>query len=117
MRAFSALLLSLVLAIASVSMAVAHGQARMGEGEAIALCTTSGIVAVVLDADGNPARTAPHLCPDCLSASTAFALPEIIALPLPMGAVRPLKFHQAVLAFRTTSHIAAQARGPPGFSV
>lgn len=115
MRGLIGLILSLVLAVGSVSMAVAHGQMPMGQS--IALCTNAGVVTVVLDANGNPTSESPHLCPDCLSASAAFALVETPPLPAaPMG-FSALKVGCAVETQPSLTQIPAKARGPPVLSV
>lgn len=115
MRSLSALLLSLVLALASVSMAVARGQMPMGT--TMTLCSRGQAVTVTLDANGSPVTAPPHLCPDCLSAVTALDLataPDLIApdhalaLPASFGPPAPR---------REAPQIAFQARGPPAFSV
>jgi hypothetical protein len=61
MRMFSSLLLALMLALTSQSMAVARG-ASAATGQMV-LCTGSGPVAVYFDAEGEP-TSAPHICPD-----------------------------------------------------
>jgi len=61
LRSFISVLLALVLALTSQSMAVARG-ASAATGQMV-LCTGSGPVAIYLDADGNP-TSAPHICPD-----------------------------------------------------
>jgi hypothetical protein len=115
MRALTALLLSLMLALASVSMAVARGQAPMGPE--IELCTDAGAVTVRLDAEGNPMPDGPHLCPDCLSASTAFVMPEAGAIPAPHITIHGVEATTVVQFRAGLTRRAAQARGPPLFSV
>lgn len=61
MRVISCLLLALMLALTSQSMAVARGAAA-ASGK-IVLCTGAGPVAVYVDAQGQPTG-APHICPD-----------------------------------------------------
>lgn len=115
MRAISALLLSLVLAIASVSMAVARGQVPMGS--TIALCTEAGAVSVVLDAEGNPTKTPPHLCPECLSAATVFDLPYPASLAAPRLLAQVLVLTDRALILARTHVVSPHARGPPTLSV
>lgn len=116
MRAISALLLSLVLAIASVSMAVARGQ--MPKGGQIELCTEAGAVTLTLDVEGSPVPSqGPHLCPDCLSAATAFDLPALIDLPAPAQTAQTLALTHCALVLAGTRGPAAHARGPPALSV
>lgn len=115
MRVLTALLLSLVLAIASVSMAVARGQVPMGA--TIALCTATGTVSVTLDANGNPQPTGPHLCPDCLSATTAFALSAEIALPAPRITSRLLTACPSPRLPAGLTRVPGRARDPPALAV
>jgi len=115
MRAFFALFLSLVLALGSVSMAVARGQAPMGQQ--ITLCTATGNSTVELDRNGKPVPATRHLCPDCLSAATAFVLPATLALPSPAGRVRGLEIRYIAATLPSTGRIPAIARGPPSRSV
>ena len=113
MRFLTALLLSLLLAVTSVTMAVARGQEPMGQ--TLTLCTEDGTTTVTLDANGNPVSAHVHLCPDCLSAVTSADLPGPLALPArPLGRATLLPLPQprilASLA-RQTAH----ARDPPAF--
>lgn len=61
-RSLLALALVLLLAVTSVTMAVARGQVH-GLGE-VALCTGVGLVTVAVDAQGNPVAR-PRYCPKC----------------------------------------------------
>lgn len=74
-RRFTALLLALVLAVTSQSMAVARG-ASAATGQVV-LCTGAGPVAVYTDAQGQP-TSAPHICPDA-------AMNVLLGLNLPVG--------------------------------
>ncbi|WP_092884684.1 DUF2946 family protein [Roseicitreum antarcticum] len=65
-RLCSGLLLALVLAATSVSMAVARQQAAAGM--TVVICTSVGLETITLDADGNPVGPV-HLCPLCLAAA------------------------------------------------
>tara|TARA_R110002111_G_scaffold243715_1_gene305721 strand:+ start:204 stop:554 length:351 start_codon:yes stop_codon:yes gene_type:complete len=60
-RILSSLVLALVLALTSQSMAVARG-ASAATGQMV-LCTGTGPMAVYTDADGKPTQ-APLICPD-----------------------------------------------------
>lgn len=115
MRTFTALLLSLVLAVASISMAVARGQAPMGA--TVELCTMYGTVTVALDADGNPLPTGPHLCPDCLSAATVFTFQEETAPLAPQVTSRPLTMTLTPSLRDGLARVMRHARDPPAFAV
>lgn len=115
MRNLFALFLSLVLAVGSVSMAVAHGQTPMGDS--VTICTTDGTQTVTLDRNGNPVSTSPHLCPDCLSAASAFTLLDDAQLPSRPQSARLAKVHVTTLTLPSLPAPAAQARGPPALFV
>ena len=115
MRSLSALLLSLVLALASVSMAVARGQMPMGA--TMTLCSQGQAVTVTLDANGNPITTPPHFCPDCLSAVAALDLASAPDLSAPDHALRLPASFDTPPRRRDAPQVAFQARGPPAFSV
>jgi hypothetical protein len=68
---------AVVMALTSVSLAMAHGTTRIG-GQVVVLCSGDGLVQVELDADGNPVGSV-HLCPDIALAVLAHvALPEVL---------------------------------------
>lgn len=115
MRALTALLLSLVLAVASVSMAVARGAAPMGES--VALCIDGQAVTVTLDATGEPVSTPPYLCPDCVGAATAFDLPAAMSLPAPPIRTGRAKAAEPQGAQPVRFRLSLTARGPPALSV
>ncbi|WP_162617138.1 hypothetical protein [Litorivita pollutaquae] len=109
MRSILAVLLALMLSLTGQSMAVAR--AATGPAGQITLCTGTGPITVLTDADGLPVPH-PHICPDC--AMTVFAgLAEPNLLPVPPQAVimaEPMRARIDV----PQSHIPeAQARGPP----
>lgn len=111
MRLLSALLLSLTLALSSVSMAIARGQSA--QGMELTLCTPDGVQTVVLDAQGNPVPATPHLCPDCLSGVLALDLPPPLALPVRpavWSALPPLPVPTLRADRKPRVH---PARGPP----
>jgi hypothetical protein len=62
LRAFISLTLAAIIVVTSQSMAVARGSSAASEQ--LVLCTSDGVIAVYLDADGNP-TAAPHVCPEC----------------------------------------------------
>jgi hypothetical protein len=109
-RAPLALILALVLALASQTMAVARTHAAQ-PGMTMVICSGYGVTTVTLDAEGNP--TGPvHPCPDCLS-GLSLAPPAATVTPaaprtradtaaLPPLAITPPAFWPA-----------APARGPP----
>lgn len=64
-RPLFGLILSLMLALTSQSMAVAGG-ASAATGQMV-ICTGTGPVTIYMDASGAPTE-APHLCADCILA-------------------------------------------------
>lgn len=112
-RSLSGVLLALVLAITSVTMAVARGHAAAAAGGTeMVICTGYGLVKVTLDAEGNP--TGPvHPCPDCVAAGAAL-VPQPALGPAYAGPAarrtraRPAPRRRAGRALRPY-----HARGPP----
>lgn len=110
MRVILSLILSLVLALASGTMAVARTQASaFGQ---ITICSGYGIVTVSVDAEGNPVGPV-HPCPDCLTG-------VMLAGPLPMAIVASQPLSRAVRLPHGTAQLpgaravpVARARGPP----
>lgn len=115
MRALFALVLSLVLGLGSVSMAIARGQSA--GGDSITICIGQGTETILVDARGKPRPNAPHLCPDCLSASSVFMLPDLVSLPAPPTRVQQAEVAIAGHNLANLSAPAALARGPPALSV
>ncbi len=112
-RGISALFLSLVLALTSLSMAVARGQGRQIAGEEIVICTGVGITTITVDANGNPVKTI-HMCPDAMmQMAAAFQAP---VMPIPCKAKfvrqRPANARHAALQ----EALSPLARGPPEFA-
>lgn len=112
MRLIVSLFLTLVLAVTSVTQAVARGQ-EAGITEMV-ICAGGTTMTVSLDAQGNPVF-APHHCPDCLQAAGVGAMP-------PRPAILPQTARPAFIASHAT-HVAPRAhpfarapRGPPVLS-
>lgn len=84
LRSLICLMLTLMLALTSQSMAVARGASAATDQ--MVLCTGTGPVAVYMDADGQP-TSAPHICPD--SALNIIVLGPVQHTPAP---ARPVKF-------------------------
>jgi hypothetical protein len=109
-RPLIALLLALVLALTSTSVAVAKGSPMAVDR--MVICT--GLVASVVytDADGQP-TSAPHLCPDCVMHLTFGVLPfaDPAAVPIILIARRGAPLSHATLWSRPDATVLA--RGPP----
>lgn len=109
-RAPLALILALVLALASQTMAVARTHAAQ-PGLTMVICSGYGVTTVTLDADGNP--TGPvHPCPDCLSGLSVL-VPD--AGPVPAAPVTRARSARAgaVPPVPPAWRLAAPPRGPP----
>lgn len=108
-RVLSALVLSLVLAVTSVTLAVSRGQAA-GLSEMV-ICSDGAAVTVTVDAQGNPVER-PHHCPDCLvQAAADWSAPPVIAAPATLSRLRFALPARPDVAERTSPNPAA--RGPP----
>ena len=110
MRGVVHLLLALVVALSSVTMAQARHQPR-AVGAAV-LCTDRGAVAVAVDAQGRP--VGPGLpCPDCVPALLAVpgAAPTLPAPALRLVALDPDVSHRSATPGPRPRH--RHARAPP----
>ena len=105
----AALALVAVLALTSVTSAIARGQAPAVDQAVI--CTGTGVVTVALDAQGNPTGMA-HPCPDC---TLTLATPAVCTQnPGPVGALVPLRFAAGASVHATAHPIQPiRARAPP----
>ena len=108
-RPFAGLLLALIVAVASLGLAVARTQPRMAEW--LELCG-DGSPALAVDAQGQPVGMI-HLCPDCIAAFATADLPLPAALPLPRQATG--RAAPPVLSLSVALRPAPEpdARGPP----
>lgn len=105
-----AVVLSVVLALGTATMAVARGQAT-GGGDSVVICSGYGVVTITLDADGNP--TGPvHPCPDCLAGLGLALLPDAPLVLRPSSPARLLVWAPEV-AWQGHDRPAPKARGPP----
>jgi hypothetical protein len=109
-RPLAAIVLALLLVFTAQSMAVARGMA--GPAAAVVLCTGTGPVTILTDADGQPVGPA-HICPDCtlsLILSVAQDAPSAIG---PMGRTLVL-IPDGDLVARARQVQPFSARDPPG---
>ena len=105
-----AVVLSVVLALGTATMAVARGQAA-GGGDSVVICSGYGVVTITLDANGNP--TGPvHPCPDCLAGLGLALLTDAPHVPRPSSLARLLVWAPDV-AWQGHDRRAPKARGPP----
>ena len=110
LRPLSGLLLALLMALTSVTMAVARGQPPMGDP--VEICGGYGQVFVTLDASGQPAAPR-HSCPECLGGVTALDLPAITAAPKRPQSLARAAFAPLTVIASSLPPPQASARGPP----
>jgi hypothetical protein len=102
--------LSLILALSSVTLAAS--QHASAGGVTLVLCTDGGDAVITLDATGNEVPK-DHVCPDCIAAIGAQALPANTALPLPPLAVQAMWISGLAVMAPSTPKAPTRARGPP----
>lgn len=110
LRVLLSFVLTLMLAVTSVTTAVAHAR-TIGAVE-LELCDAHGGTAtVLLDAAGNPIAD-PHHCPDCLAATPA---PGGAPADLPARPLTRSEPHVCALPIPVEDEAAPEpaARGPP----
>ena len=110
MRALSALLLSLILAVSGLTAAGARG--RMASPEILVLCTGDGLVALAHEAPGEPAAGA-HACPECV---LSLSVPVAGAPAMPLLAQGWTALHLSPATGPLPArpqHVLRSARGPP----
>jgi len=108
-RSLLAIILALLMAVTSVTMAVARGQTRVA-GEVV-ICSGYGLTTITVDEFGNEV-TEVQICPDMalgLMAAVAHALPFV---ERPAGRVSDLILVEPRL-LHSRSYVAVRARGPP----
>lgn len=109
MRTALAIILSAVIGLASVTMAVARGQAA-GVSE-VTICSGYGVVSITLDAEGNPVGPV-HPCPDCLAGGIAVLTDPVAQAVTPLGRAEALEGAVSP-SVATACVLSATARGPP----
>jgi hypothetical protein len=109
-RNFMIMMLSGVLALASVSLAQARHYDH--NGLKMVLCTDDGYQTIVLDAQGNPVPIT-HPCPDCVAAMAAQDLPAPLKLLVPNAAPQMVVFAQISRDAAGRMPPPSHARGPP----
>ena len=102
-------LMAAILAVTSLTMAVARGQTRVA-GE-IVICTGYGITTISVDENGDPVGPV-HLCPDMVLGMMAALDVPAPDLTRPEGPVSRLTATETALP-QTRSAPTPRARGPP----
>lgn len=103
-------ILAALLALTSVTMAVARVQGRMSM--AVELCADGAVQTIAVDWQGKPVGP-HHTCPDCLMGVTALALPQGATAPLPLRGVSAVRFGRVQVAAQPIVPPQPSARGPP----
>ncbi len=106
---FIAFGLSLLLAVTSVTMAVARGQTRVA-GE-IVICSGYGLTTISVDEFGNEV-TQVQICPDMALGLLAAVAHTPLIVERPAGRVSDLILVEPRL-LHSRSFVTARARGPP----
>ncbi|OZB14516.1 MAG: hypothetical protein B7X55_11135 [Rhodobacterales bacterium 34-62-10] len=91
-RSFVAIALALLLVLTAQSMALARGMP--GAAGSVVLCTGTGPVTILTDAEGQPIGPA-HICPDCALALIVTLPPCGVVAVHPMGRAEALTFSAA----------------------
>ncbi len=104
MRALLSLMLAMMLALTSQSMAVARG-ASAATGQMV-ICTGVGATLVYMDATGAP-TSAPHICPD---ATVGAVLSEAIRPPVQPEHLLRFAYAKQAATFPPRAH---RQPGPP----
>lgn len=98
-----------ILALTSVTMAVARGHApAVGQ---VVICSGYGIVTIAVDADGNPTE-AVQPCPDCVAGQSALPAADFSDGPRARVAPRVLPFARGLVRGAQPA-LVPPARGPP----
>lgn len=85
---FFAIALALLLVLTAQSMAAARGMP--GVSGSVVLCTGSGPLTILTDAEGQPVGPA-HICPDCTLSSIVALAQDAPLVAHPMGRSEALK--------------------------
>ena len=109
MRVVSGILLSLMLALTSLSLASARGTSP-DFGVDIAICTGVGVTTITIGPDGEPVEKTV-LCPDSVSLFAAtFAVP---ALATPEARLADRVDPVVATSLTAQAELSPSARGPP----
>lgn len=109
-RQFAGFALALIIALTSVTMALARGQTRDATGTII-ICSGAGVVQIQLDAKGNPVGPA-HICPDCAVGALAWVEAPLLVLETE-GVAHRLSFNIERMSLAGLARSEPRARGPP----
>lgn len=109
LRPLFGLLLALLIAATSLTMAAARGQTRIA-GEVV-ICTGAGVTTVAVDADSQPVGPA-HLCPDMVLALMVALDQAALDIRCPLGRVAGLVRLDPPAA-QSRARAVPRARDPP----
>jgi len=109
-RNIASLFLAVLIGFTSVTMSLARGQMRDAAGS-IVLCSSTGPIAIVVDADGQPIGPMP-ICPDCALGGLD-AIELNIAYPATFGIETATTFDSEQIFWHSQHSVPNRARGPP----
>lgn len=108
-RPYLAFALACLVALASVSHALARHQAH--GATTMVICTSYGLVQITLDSDGNPVEQSPH-CPDCMLSHAAH-LPDTPVTACPAASSTIITTSQNTHHDPRAAGLWQQSRAPP----
>ena len=108
-RSLLAIVLALLMAVTSVTMAVARGQTRVA-GEVV-ICSGYGLTTISVDQFGNEV-TEVQICPDMALGLLAMLAHVPTTIERPAGRASDLILVEPRL-LHSRSYVAVRARGPP----
>ncbi|WP_439109215.1 hypothetical protein [Lentibacter sp.] len=111
LRAYCSALLVAVLVL--TGQAMAEARAMTSPAGEIVLCTGTGPLSILVDADGKPTGP-PYICPDCALALFA-DITAPVSTPEPILRTVALSGFGALARLVAQRSVAASARGPPAF--
>lgn len=104
------LLLSVIIALTSVSMSLARGQMRDASGHMV-LCTGHGPMVVQLGADGEPIERL-GICPECALGFFEYDLANRLNVTRSMAEYE-VQYSEIAFSCLIKATLTANARGPP----
>ncbi|MCV2894386.1 hypothetical protein [Lentibacter sp. XHP0401] len=109
LRKYASAFMIAVLVLTGHAMAEARTMTNAA-GEMV-LCTGTGPITILVDAEGKPTGP-PHICPDCALALFADITPPFSMPESTLGETAPLRFTH-VAELKAQRILAVSARGPP----
>ncbi|WP_393935077.1 hypothetical protein [Roseovarius sp. S1116L3] len=83
-----------------------------GASAVLTICSGTGPLSIVVDAEGQP-MGAPHICPDCALAALGAILPGLTDHPVPVTSRRAARAAPLPSGTALVNPTQARARAPP----